>query len=57
MFSQLSRERADLATHLQETEEDLQDVMRKYKAAVSAVTTDQITIQVINVKGSTNRVL
>merc|ERR1719319_826807 len=31
--------------HLQETEEELQDVMRKYKASVSAVTTDQITIQ------------
>ena len=28
-----------------ENEEDLQDVMRKYKASVAAVSTDQITIQ------------
>merc|ERR1711962_1029890 len=41
----LTRERADLASQLQENEEELQDVMRKYKASVSAVTTDQITIQ------------
>lgn len=39
------RERADLASQLQETEEELQDVMRKYKASVAAVSTDQITIQ------------
>merc|ERR550532_35173 len=41
----LGREKADLGSHLQEMEEELQDVMRKYKASVSAVTTDQITIQ------------
>jgi len=41
----LSRERADLQTNLQENEEELQDVMRKYKASVAAVSTDQITIQ------------
>lgn len=39
------REKADIATQLQETEEELQDVMRKYKASVAAVSTDQITIQ------------
>jgi len=39
------RERADLASQLQESEEELQDVMRKYKASVAAVSTDQITIQ------------
>jgi len=41
----LSREKADLLTTLQENEEELQDVMRKYKASVAAVSTDQITIQ------------
>jgi len=41
----LSREKADLITNLQENEEELQDVMRKYKASVAAVSTDQITIQ------------
>jgi len=41
----LSRERADLATQLQEADEELQDVMKKYKASVAAVATDQITIQ------------
>merc|ERR550532_2546082 len=41
----LGREKADLGSHLQEMEEELQDVIRKYKASVSAVTTDQITIQ------------
>lgn len=39
------RERADLASQLQESEEELHDVMRKYKASVAAVSTDQITIQ------------
>eukprot|EP00092_Neocalanus_flemingeri_P009716 GFUD01010465.1.p1 GENE.GFUD01010465.1~~GFUD01010465.1.p1 ORF type:complete len:992 (-),score=270.61 GFUD01010465.1:543-3518(-) len=41
----LSREKADLQTNQQENEEELQDVMRKYKASVAAVSTDQITIQ------------
>jgi len=41
----ISREKADLQTNLQENEEELQDVMRKYKASVAAVSTDQITIQ------------
>merc|ERR1719499_3056618 len=45
MNVRLGREKADLGSHLQEMEEELQDVMRKYKASVSAVTTDQITIQ------------
>jgi len=39
------RERADLASQLQETEEEMAEVMRKYKASVAAVSTDQITIQ------------
>jgi len=41
----LSREKADLGTQLNENEEELQDVMKKYKASVAAVSTDQITIQ------------
>lgn len=41
----LSREKAEYAGQLQENEEDLQEVMKKYKASVNAVTTDQITIQ------------
>merc|ERR1719219_2469832 len=41
----LGREKAELSGQVQENEEDLQEVMRKYKASVAAVTTDQITIQ------------
>lgn len=41
----LSREKAEYAGQLQENEEDLTEVMKKYKASVNAVTTDQITIQ------------
>ena len=41
----LTRERADLQSSLTENEEELQEVMRRYKACVGAVSTDQITIQ------------
>ena len=41
----MSREKAELSSQVMENEEDLQDVMRKYKASVAAVSTDQITIQ------------
>jgi len=41
----ISREKAELASQLNENEEELQEVMRKYKASVAAVSTDQITIQ------------
>merc|ERR1719225_1993686 len=41
----LTREKADLASSLTENEEELQEVMRRYKACVGAVSTDQITIQ------------
>merc|ERR1719412_228904 len=41
----LTREKADLASSLTELEEELAEVMRRYKASVAAVTTDQITIQ------------
>ena len=41
----MSREKAELSSQVIENEEDLQDVMRKYKASVAAVSMDQITIQ------------
>jgi len=41
----LARERADLANQLHENEEELQEVIRKYKASVSSVSADQMTIQ------------
>ena len=41
----LTREKADLQSALNENEEELSEVMRKYKASVAAVSTDQITIQ------------
>ena len=41
----LSREKAELGGQLAENEEELQDVIKKYKASVAAVSTDQITIQ------------
>ena len=41
----LSREKADLASQLQEADEEQQDVMKKYKASVAAVAADKITIQ------------
>merc|ERR1719318_1908664 len=41
----MAREKADIASQLQENEEELHDIMRKYKASVAAVSTDQITIQ------------
>ena len=41
----LTREKADLQSSLNENEEELQEVMRRYKACVAAVSTDQITIQ------------
>merc|ERR1712045_604512 len=41
----LAREKADLSSQLEENEEEMHDIMRKYKASVAQVTTDQITIQ------------
>ena len=35
------------STQLEESEEELQEVMRKYKSCVSQLSVDQITIQVI----------
>merc|ERR1719211_251111 len=41
----LSREKTDLSSQLEENEEELQEVMKKYKASVSQLSVDQITIQ------------
>ncbi len=40
----LGRERADLAGQLTDNEEELAEVMKKYKAAVAQLSVDQITI-------------
>ncbi len=36
------RERADLSTQLEDNEEELQEVMKKYKASVSQLSVDQV---------------
>jgi len=41
----VGRERSDVAQQLRETEEEVAELMKKYKAAVSACSVDQITIQ------------
>merc|ERR1719510_517166 len=41
----MAREKADISSQLEENEEEMHDIMRKYKASVAQVTTDQITIQ------------
>ena len=38
----LSREKADLSSQLEENEEELQEVMKKYKASVSQLSIDQV---------------
>merc|ERR1711963_679521 len=45
MGMRLSREKADLSSQLEENEEELQEVMKKYKASVSQLSVDQIIIQ------------
>merc|ERR1719293_26203 len=42
----LGREKASLASQLQDNEEELQDLLRKYKASMASASSDQITIQV-----------
>ena len=39
------REKTDLASQLEDNEEELHEVMKKYKASVSQLSVDQITIQ------------
>merc|ERR1719154_152917 len=41
----LARERADLSSQLHENEEELKEVIRKYKASVASQSADQMTIQ------------
>ena len=41
----VSRERADLAQQVKENDEEMMELMKKYKASVSAIGIDQITIQ------------
>ena len=41
----LGREKASLASQLQDNEEELQDLLRKYKASMASASSDQITIQ------------
>jgi len=41
----VGRERSDVAQQLRETEEEVAELMKKYKAAVAACSVDQITIQ------------
>jgi len=41
----VSRERADLAQQVKENDEEMMELMKKYKASVSACSIDQITIQ------------
>merc|ERR1739844_675847 len=40
-----SREKADLSSQLEDNEEEMSEVMKKYKASVSQLSVDQITIQ------------
>ena len=40
-----NREKSDFSTQLEDNEEELQEVMKKYKASVSQLSVDQITIQ------------
>merc|ERR1719232_2475415 len=43
--AKMTREKNDLSTQLQENEDELADVIRKYKTSVSTISQDQITIQ------------
>ena len=43
--SKLGREKSELTAQLQENEDELADVIRKYKTSVSTISQDQITIQ------------
>ena len=43
--AKMTREKNDLSTQLQENEDELADVIRKYKSSVSTISQDQLTIQ------------
>lgn len=44
-INSMARERSDLQAQLEENEEELAEVMKKYKAAVQQMSLDQITLQ------------
>ena len=41
----VSREKTDMSSQIEDNEEELHEVMKKYKASVSQLSVDQITIQ------------
>ena len=41
----INREKTDISSQLEDNEEELHEVMKKYKASVSQLSVDQITIQ------------
>ena len=43
--SKLGKEKSELVSQLDENEEELQEVIRKYKASVNTISQDQLTIQ------------
>ena len=43
--SKLGKEKSELVTQLDENEEELQEVIRKYKTSVNTISQDQLTIQ------------
>ena len=45
IFPQLARDKSELSAQLQENEDELAEVIRKYKSSVSTISQDQLTIQ------------
>ena len=43
--TKLGKEKSELSNQLDENEEELQEVIRKYKASVNTISQDQLTIQ------------
>merc|ERR1712173_173084 len=43
--SKLAKEKSELVVQLDENEEELQEVIRKYKTSVNTISQDQLTIQ------------
>ena len=51
----LSREKTDLSSQLEENEEELQEVMKKYKASVSQLSVDQVKKKALSHSSRSNR--
>ena len=52
----MSREKAELSSQVMENEEDLQDVMRKYKASVAAVSwTRETASRLLSIKSLSSK--